>query len=70
MQPFANLIERLRARGEQPFESYAEVSLQDVTLPFFALRRIAVVGGGYDIPALMLGDIHGRIGDLNQFLRR
>ena len=27
MQAFANLVERLRARGEQPFESYAEISL-------------------------------------------
>ena len=70
MQAFANFVERLRTRGEKALEGNAEVSLQDIALPFFAFRRIAMVSGGHNIAAFMLGDIHGCVGDLNQLLGR
>src|SRR5271157_2555185 len=69
-QALVNLVEGVGAGGKKTLEGDPEIGLEDVALPAASVLGVDVVGGGDGVAALMLGEIHGSVGDLNEFLRR
>src|SRR5579863_6713505 len=69
-QTLVNFFKSFRAGGEKAFQRDAEIGFEDVFLPLFGFARIKVIGGGNSIATLVLGQIHGGVGDLNELLRR
>jgi len=65
-----DLVEGLGAGGEKTLQGDPEIGLEDVALPAAGVFGVDVVGGGDGVAALMLGEIHGSVGDLDEFLRR
>ena len=65
-----NFFEGFGAGGEKTFKGDAEIGFENIALPAAGFLGIDVIGGGNGIAALMLGEIHGGIGDLDEFLRR
>ena len=61
-----DLVESLRAGGEQALDGHAQVGLQHVTLPLLLLGHLVVVGADDHVAALVLGQVHAGVGNLNQ----
>ena len=69
-QSLANILKGLRPRGEEALECDAQIRFQDIALPLLGLPAIQVVGAGNRIASLVFGQIHRRVRNLNQLLRR
>ena len=65
-----NFLERLGAGGEQALERDAEIRFEHILLPSLAIVRIALLGAGNQVAALMLGKVHRGVRHLDELLRR
>ena len=69
LQPAINFLEGLGAGGKEPLQRHAEIRFEHILLPALAIVGCALFGAGNGIAALVLREVHGGVGHLNQFLR-
>ena len=70
LEAAVNFLESLGAGGEQALQRDAQIRFEHIFLPSLPVVRIALLGARNGIPALVLGEVHRRIGHLDEFLRR
>src|SRR5580658_10498796 len=65
-----DFVEGVRASGKLALERDAEIGFEDIFFPAFGVFGVALLGAGNGISSLMFRQVHRRVRDLNEFLRR
>jgi hypothetical protein len=70
LQARINFFKSFGPGGEKAFERDTKIGFENIALPLLGFIGIEVIGGGNGVAALMLGEIHRSVGNLDEFLRR
>src|SRR5271154_163550 len=65
-----DFIESVGAGRELALERDAEIGFENIFFPALGVFGVALLGAGNGISALVFGQVHRKIRDLNQFLQR